>query len=133
MSRKQYKRKNQEKQIRDKEIRPLLEGLGWLVELTHGNRYMSGFPDLYLSHMQFGIRWVDVKVENDYEFTLAQRRKWPKWHQHGSGIWIMTAATQEQYELLFKPPNWINFWKKKYGDPMKEFDLDTLLNTISEE
>ena len=127
-----YKRNEEEKRIRDKELRPMLDDLGWLVEVTHGNKYMKGFPDLYLSHPQAGIRWVDVKVEGDYEFTTAQRDKWPKWHRFGTGIRIMTGATQEQYERLFKPPNWQDYWKPRYGDPFKEFDLNELLDTIEE-
>jgi hypothetical protein len=128
--RKAYKRKNREQQIRDKEIRPMLKDLGWLVEVTHGNRFMKGFPDLYLMHPEFSSRWVDVKVEGDYEYTEAQRKKWPRWHKHGTGIWIMTGASQDQYERLFKPPNWLDYWKPRYGDPFKEFDLDELLDTI---
>ena len=127
-----YGRNSEEKRIRDKEIRPMLEGLGWLVEVTHGGQYMKGFPDLYLSHRRFGIRWVDVKVEGKYEYTQAQRDKWPRWHVFGSGVWIMIGATQDQYECLFKPPNWLDYWKPKYGDPFESFDLEALLNTIDD-
>lgn len=131
--RKSYKRNDEEKRIRDKEIRPLLKDLGWLVEVTHGNRFMKGFPDLYLSHPTHGIRWVDVKVEGDYEYTEAQRAKWPVWHQHGTGIWIMTAGTLEQVERLFKPPNWLDYWKPRYGDPFNPPTLEDVLKTIDEE
>ena len=128
--RKLYKRNEEEKRIRDEEIRPLLKGLGWRVEVTHGNKYMKGFPDLYLMHPEHGQRWVDAKVEGDYDFTDAQREKWPIWHMFGAGIWIMTRGTHEQYRRLFKPPNWLDYWKDRYGDPFKTFDLDELLNTI---
>jgi hypothetical protein len=127
-----YKRNEEEKRIRDKEIRPLLEGLGWLVEVTHGNKYMKGFPDLYLGHPQYGQRWVDVKVENNYDYTPAQRDKWPKWHTYGIGIWIMTAGTHEQVERLFRSPNWLDYWKPRYGDPFNQPDLDELLDTIDD-
>lgn len=110
----------------------MLEGLGWLVEVTHGSKFQKGFPDLYLSHPKHGARWVDVKVEGDYDYTQAQRDKWPRWHTHGTGIWIMTGATQDQYERLFKQPNWQDYWKPRYGDPFKEFSLDELLDTIEE-
>lgn len=130
---KKYRRNNEETRIRDKEIRPLLTGLGWLVEVTHGNKFMKGFPDLYLSHHKHGIRWVDVKVEGKYEFTAAQRLKWPLWHQHGSGVWIMTAGTHEQYKRLWEPPNWRDYWKPKYGDPFDQLDIEELLKTIEED
>lgn len=132
MAKKLYKRNDEEKRIRDKLIRPMLEGLGWLVEVTHGSQFMKGFPDLYLSHPKQGIRWVDVKVEGDYEFTTAQRHKWPIWHQFGTGIWIMTDATPTQYKRLFDVPNWLDYWKPRYGDPFKKFDLDALLDTIED-
>ena len=130
---KSYGRNEEEKRIRDKEIRPMLTGLGWLVEVTHGSQYMKGFPDLYLRQIRFGIRWVDVKVEGRYEYTRAQRDKWPRWHLSGSGVWILTGATQDQYERLFKPPNWQDYWKPRYGDPFETFDLESLLNTIEED
>lgn len=132
MGTKRYGRHSEEKRIRDRVIRPMLEGRGWLVEVTHGNRYVKGFPDLYLSHPQFGQRWVDVKVEDDYEYTQAQRDKWPRWHRFGTGIWIMTGATEDQYARLFDVPNWLDYWKPRYGDPFKEFDLDELLDTIDD-
>lgn len=129
---KTYKRNEEEKRIRDKEIRPLLKDLGWWVEVTHGNKYMRGFPDLYLTHPRHGIRWVDVKVEGDYEYTDAQRDKWPIWHTFGTGIWIMTAGTLEQVERLFKAPNWLDYWKPRYGDPFKGSDLEELLSMIDD-
>lgn len=130
--RKTYKRGEEEKRIRDKEIRPMLADLGWWVEVTHGNRYMAGFPDLYLTHPEHGIRWVDVKVDGSYTYTSAQRHKWPIWHTHGTGIWIMTAGTQEQYQWLWKPPNWLDYWKPSYGDPFNQPTLDELLDQIDD-
>jgi len=130
MMAKRYSRNSEETRIRDREIRPLLEGLGWLVEVTHGNKYMKGFPDLYLGHSQYGQRWVDVKVEGKYEYTAAQRDKWPRWHRHNIGIWIMTAGTHEQVKRLFRQPNWFDYWKPKYGDPFNQPSLDELLDSI---
>lgn len=129
---KTYKRKQEETRIRDKLIRPMLKDLGWHVEVTHGNKYSKGFPDLYLMHPHNGTRWVDVKVEGNYDYTEAQREKWPVWHTFGTGIWIMTDGTRDQYERLFEPPNWLAYWKPRYGDPFKTFDLDALLDTIED-
>lgn len=110
----------------------MLRSLGWWVEITHGNQFTRGFPDLYLTHTEHGIRWVDTKVEGNYDFTEAQRQKWPIWHKHGTGIWILTDATLDQVDRLFQAPNWLDYWKDRYGDPWKEFDLDELLDTIEE-
>ena len=130
---KTYKRKQEEKRIGDELIRPSLRDLGWHVEVTHSTHLFKGFPDLYLMHPRMGQRWVDVKVEGDYEFTDAQRDKWPRWYKFGTGVWIMTDWSQDQYEKLFKPCNFMDYWKPKYGDPFKEFDLIELLDTIEEE
>ncbi len=129
---KQYKRSDRERQIRDNEIRPMLKGLGWLVEVTHGNKFSSGLPDLFLAHPQHGLRWVDVKVEGKYSYTKAQIAKWPVWHLHGAGVWIMTGATEDQYQRLWKPPNWQDYWKASYGDPFKPTNMDELLDTITD-
>lgn len=126
-----YGRRNEEAKIRANLLAFLL-GLGWWVEITHGGAFQSGFPDLYCTHPEHGIRWIDTKVEGKYEYTKAQRKKWPVWHKHGTGIWILTGASMSQYERLFQPPNWLDYWKESYGDPWQEFDLDELLDNIEE-
>ena len=110
-------------------LKKFLRARGWLVEQTHGNLFQQGFPDLYISHTKLGQRWIDCKVDGQYEFTVAQRRKWPIWDQHGIGIWILTGATQDQYDRLFAAPNWRDYWKPKYGIP----DIEELLREIDEE
>jgi hypothetical protein len=128
-----YGRKQEEKKIRTA-LRNLLVGLGWWVEISHGNRFQHGWPDLYITHPVHGNRWIDTKVEGKYDYTKAQRQKWPVWHQHGTGIWILTDATHEQYERLFQPPNWLDYWKSSYGDPWdQELDLDKLLDELEED
>ena len=99
----------------------------WLVEITQGNLYQKGFPDLYLSHVKFGQRWIDVKNPVAYTFTKAQRIKWPNWERHGVGIWILVAPTEEEYDKLWQPPNWRKYWKSKWDD---EPDIDDLLNEL---
>lgn len=96
----------------------------WMVERMIGNAFQTGIPDLYCRHAQWGERWVDVKQSRAYSFTKAQRFKWPIWEHYKAGIWILTAATQEQYDLLFAPPNWRDYWKPSYGDFP---DIDKLL------
>lgn len=82
---------------------------GWFVKSTHGNMYQSGFPDLWASHHQFGSRWIEVKKPKGYSFTAAQLRDFPKMCAFGSGVWIMTGATEDQYRCLFKPCNWSHY------------------------
>jgi hypothetical protein len=91
------------------EIKQFLTLRGWLVEITHGNAFQFGFPDLYLAHPKWGTRWVDVKRPAKYSLTKAQRLKWPIWEQYNIGIWILTAANDEQYLRLFGPPNWRDY------------------------
>ena len=44
----------------------------------------------------------------------------------------MTGGNQEQYERLFKPPNWLDYWKERYGDPFNQPTLDELLDLIDD-
>lgn len=81
----------------------------WMVERTHGNEYQMGFPDLFCAHPRYGIRWVEVKNPEKYEFTAAQLLLFPKFAAHGVGIWIVTAATELEYNKLFGPPNWFTY------------------------
>jgi len=104
---------------------------GWVVEVMHGNAFQRGIPDLYLFNRKWGYRWVDVKHPKRYTFTKAQRRKWPYWDSMGIGIWILTAATQEEYDKLFAPPNWRNYWKESWTLPTQE-DIDTMLDDLDE-
>jgi hypothetical protein len=87
----------------------------WLVKSTHGGPYQSGFPDLFMCHNRYGSRWCECKNPEKYAFTPAQMEWFPKFAAHGCGIWIVTAATQEQYERVVKgPPNWhmyLGIWK----------------------
>ena len=101
----------------------------WLVERMIGNAYQIGIPDIYAGHLQYGTRWIDLKNPVAYEFTRAQRQKWPVWAKYGVGIWIITAATDEEYRKLFQPPNWREYWKDKYDE---EPTIDELLDELNE-
>ena len=84
------------------------------VEVTHGSRFQTGLPDLFITHATHGQRWIDVKNPGRYTFTPAQRHKWPLWEKHGAGIWILTAANEPEYLKLFGPPNWRDYWKPEW-------------------
>jgi hypothetical protein len=107
-------------------LKTFLKTRGWMVEQTHGNLFQDGFPDLLIAHPRWGQRWIDCKVEGRYQFTKAQRRKWPIWDRFGIGIWILTDATQEEYDKLFQPPNWKDYWKDSYGVT----DIEELLQEL---
>jgi len=93
-----------------------LKARGWHVERMIGNAFQLGIPDLYVANPKWGTRWIDVKRPGkDYSFTKAQKRKWPVWEAFGVGIWILTGADQEDYDRLFKAPNWRDYWKESWG------------------
>jgi hypothetical protein len=81
---------------------------GWFVKSTHGNMYQSGFPDLFCTHYQYGHRWIEVKDPNRSgdPFTPAQRENFPLLCANGSGVWVLTAATESEYKKLFTKHNW---------------------------
>lgn len=80
----------------------------WMVKPTVGNMFQSGFADLYCAHRMKGARWIEVKLPNmkGSRFTPAQLTWFPQFTAAGVGIWILTAATEEEYAKLFGPPNW---------------------------
>lgn len=71
--------------------------------------FQQGFPDLYITHRSYGTRWVEVKNLKAYAFTPAQLKTFPLMVAHGSGVWVMVAATEEEYQKLFKPCNWWHY------------------------
>lgn len=121
-------RKNTESKTQSR-LMKFLRARGWIVERMHGNMYQSGIPDLYCFKKEYGERWIDVKVEGRYSFTKAQRIKWPQWEKAGIGIWILTGATQTDYNKLFAPPNWRDYWKASYG---KLLDINQLIRELNE-
>lgn len=107
-----------------------LKARGWHVERMIGNAFQHGIPDLFLAHPKWGQRWVDVKQPKHYSFTKAQKIKWPVWEAFNIGIWILTAATESEYDKLFAPPNWRSFIKSHWNIPTQA-EIDTLLDAIT--
>ena len=107
--------KGREAQIQDA-ITKMLTLYGWYVKPTHGNMYQWGFPDLFACHSSYGQRWIEVKLPNmqGSRFTPAQLESFPKLCANGSGVWILTAATDHEYEKLFEKSN---YWQ--YTDAWK--------------
>lgn len=79
--------------------------LGWYVKRMHGSLYQSGVPDLYVAHISYGQRWLEIKNPLKYEFTTAQLKEFHLMAAARVGIWIATDVLQVP-DLLFKPPNW---------------------------
>src|SRR5438552_16572635 len=91
-----------------------LKLLDWYVLSTHGNIYQMGFPDIYATHVSYGIRWIEVKNPVAYSFTPAQLIEFPKLSANGTGIWILISDSDEEIKKLFQPPNWVYYlqvWK----------------------
>ncbi len=115
-----------------------LQAKGWHVERLVGNAFQKGIPDLYIAHPNDGIRWIDIKVHGNYNFTRAQKTKWPIWERYNIGIWILGATSKadctkehmlNEYKLLFKPPNWREFWRDSWD---KKPDIDQMIEDLNE-
>ena len=99
-----------------REVIAYMRNLEWYIRVTHGNAYQVGLPDLFCCHVRYGHRWIDVKNPTSYKFTPAQMEVWPKLCANGSGVWILTAATDDEYKKLFGPANWWTYtlaWKQE--------------------
>jgi len=92
-----------------KDLITLLLQKGWYIKVMPGSKYLSGMPDLFATHSGYGQRLIEVKLPGmvGSKFTPAQLETFPKLSANGSGIWILTAATEMEYQLLFKTQN---FW-----------------------
>lgn len=98
----------------------LLRTKGWWPETLFNNAFQKGIPDSFIFHREHGFRWIDWKISSNYSFTKAQRQKWPLWEAAGIGIWILTAATEDEYQKLFEPPNWRAYWKPSFDRKPRE-------------
>lgn len=94
-----------ERVIQDALVKYLRER-GWVVKETHGNMYQNGLPDLYAAHIRYGARWVEVKNPLGYAFEASQLEFFPLLASAGVGVWVLTAASESEYQKLFQPYNW---------------------------
>lgn len=108
MQKKKISRSVKPETILQRDIEMFLRARSWLVMPTTGNLYQRGFPDLYAVQRSYGQRWIEIKVPGKWKFTPAQWEFFTKMTAEGIGIWIMTAATQKEYDKLFQKPNlWV--------------------------
>ena len=103
-------KKRPEDAIRDR-IKQMLVSLGWFVKHTHGSMFQEGFPDLFACHPRYGQRWIEVKRPKmaGGKFTAAQLRDFPQFCANGCGVWVLTAATDSEYQKLFSDCNWWHY------------------------
>ncbi len=111
---------------------------GWHVERMIGNAYQKGIPDLFLANTKYGQRFLDIKVYGSYNFTKAQKLKWPIWEAFGVGVWILGAISPEtctkrhmikEHTKLLQPPNWREFWNPKWDQTP---NIDKLLKEVDD-
>lgn len=75
--------------------------------------YQWGFPDIFIAHARYGQRWVEVKREEKFSFTVAQLIEFPKMEAAGVGIWVLTGCSDSDIAKLFAPPNWREYHLRK--------------------
>ena len=114
------------------ELIEFLRARKWYVTRMISGSYENGIPDLYCFHKQWQHRWIEVKQPKNYSFTQRQKQKFPAWEKAGIGIWILNAATQEQYDLLFGPPNWRSYWRGSMALPDCA-TVDAMIDELAEE
>lgn len=90
-----------------KEIVEMLQVRGWLVRVMHASESSNGWPDVWSSHYKYGQRFIEVKLPNmkGSSFTAAQLEWFPKMVANGCPIWILTGASVQEYDKLFRPQN----------------------------
>jgi len=99
--------------IIQEKIMKMLRLKGWWVKRIHGNMYQGGLPDLYASHRVYGVRWIEVKLPSmkGSKFTRAQLETFPEMCKNGSGVWVLTGDSKEEYKKLFSKHNWWSYCK----------------------
>lgn len=110
MNPKKLKKRGPESILEEK-FEMFMRARGWYVKKMHGSAFQSGFPDYFCCHSKYGIRLVELKDPNrkGEPFTGAQLAEFPKMSANGAPIYVITAATETEYDKLFKPQNWYQF------------------------
>lgn len=84
-------------------LRRALFADGWLlVEKTHGNEYMHGWPDLWC-YRSAGGQWVEVKRPQG-KLTKAQVSRFAAWELAGCSVWVVSSVNELQ--MLDGAANW---------------------------
>lgn len=106
-----------ETKVRDA-IRRKLEYHGWFVKVIHGSKFQHGLPDLFVSHVRYGQKWVEVKVPGRINLQFGgvsdhQRKCFKQMEIHGVPIYILTGA--DETHLLAGKPNWRSYTYNRHA------------------
>lgn len=90
--------------ILQEQWKKFLESRGWIVKSTHGGMFQAGFPDLWITHLKHGGKWVEIKLPNmeGSRWTKAQIEWFPRLTSNGTPIWILTTVCEQEYRKLFE-------------------------------
>jgi hypothetical protein len=113
-----------------KDVIRFLRQRGWHTERLVGVGIQFGLPDLFVTHKEYGIRFIEIKNEDKFGFTKAQKWKFPLLIKNGCGIWVLTDATEEQYDRLFKEPNLWDYLSP--SDCASQETIDEMLKELEE-
>lgn len=67
--------------------------------------YQYGWPDLLAMHMNYGIKWIEMKIPGG-KLRQTQVDKFHKWSRFGVKIYVLDGASETDYKKLFGEPNW---------------------------
>jgi hypothetical protein len=95
------RRKNPHENVIRDAIAAYLRQRFWMVRVIHATEFMSGLPDLWAAHAEYGTRWIEVKKTAGYRLTPAQRLTFPEMESKRIPVFILTAATDVEYLKLF--------------------------------
>ena len=89
-------------------VRSILRSQGYgVVEKTHGNRYMKGWPDLYAySKVRENHRWIEVKRPNG-KLTPAQASRFRSWEAEGLDVQVATLVPETDLIVYSSWRAWI--------------------------
>jgi hypothetical protein len=82
-------------------ILKFLRERGWFCKVMAASSFMVGMPDIYACKRTYGSRWIEVKNKENYRFTPAQLEVFPRLAAENVGVWILTDATEDEYQKLF--------------------------------
>lgn len=73
-----------------------------MVKKVHGSGASKDWPDLFIAHRWFGVRWVELKRPGG-RLSGGQIIEFNKWKDHFVDVWILTSVAE--IKLLFGPAN----------------------------
>ena len=90
----------------------LLRSKDWFCKNITGGAFLKGMPDLFITHIEHGPRWVEIKLPKmkGSKWTPAQKKDFPLFVANGSPIWVLTS--EEEYDKLFQPMNLWEYMKQ---------------------